>query len=283
MKENTNGKEPNHSKQSLTSLLKKKGFTLPTNEKEVEEYDQLFIKTDIILPAEVDSPDFLFEENQDDKPQASTNNLKSKGIVKEKTKGKVVQIHKSSNVDYYRRTILAAEIVYELHGEMTLGHLKLQKLIFLAQKTEQIDLPLNFLKQAMGPYDPQLMRSIDKQLLAKHWFQFSPNEKLKYKPLKKVGEHRNDFQKYFGNLSDKISWLIETFRKVKSSRVEVIATLYGCWEELIKENTSVNDDALLDKFFAWSQHKQIFQKEEVLQELRWMENNSLYPHKDLIG
>src|SRR5688500_2080986 len=116
MKENTNGKEPNHPKQSLTSLLKKKGFTLPTNEKEVEEYDQLFIKTDIILPAEVDSPDFLFEENQNDKPQASTNNLKSKRIVKEKTKGKVVQIHKPSNVDYYRRTILAAEIVYELHG-----------------------------------------------------------------------------------------------------------------------------------------------------------------------
>src|SRR4051812_32594249 len=85
-------------------------------------------------------------------------------------KANLAPVKAITNVDYYRRTLLAAEIIHSLHGEMTLGHLKLQKLIYLAQRTEHINLPVNFLKQAMGPYDPRLMRSIDKQLLEKKWF-----------------------------------------------------------------------------------------------------------------
>ncbi len=47
-------------------------------------------------------------------------------MVEEKPKGKVIEL-KPTNVDYYRRTVLAAEIVWQLHKEPTLGHLKLQK------------------------------------------------------------------------------------------------------------------------------------------------------------
>ncbi|MEJ0103136.1 MAG: hypothetical protein WDO19_11505 [Bacteroidota bacterium] len=133
-----------------------------------------------------------------------------------------------------------------------MGHVKLQKLIFLAQRTENIDLPVNFLKQAMGPYDPVMMRSIDKQLSVKKWFQFAPKEKLKYQPLEKVGEHKTDFEKFYGSEKEKISWLISTFRKVKTGRVEIIATLFACWEELLQERKEATENNLITKFFAWS-------------------------------
>lgn len=257
-------------KKSLTALLKEDGFILPITEEEILKYEEKFGATDIILPEEIDNPDFIF------KKQGSASSF-GKKISSPKNQAKIIQLDKPSNVDYYRRTILAAEIVNELHTEMAFGHLKLQKLIYLSQKVEKINLPVNFLKQAMGPYDNQLMRSIDKQLKLKKWFEFQPSEKLKYKPLENAGQHKSDFDKYFGAQTEKINWLIETFRKIKSPTIEIIATLFACWEEIIYEKRILTDDILLDKFYGWSEFKEKYSKDEVLKQKLWMIDNSLVP------
>jgi len=266
-----NSNKPNLTQQEkeevLSAALKKFGFLFPETEKEIEDFENIFGSTEIDLPADLCKGDFIIEALQQP----------SKKEVKNVPEAKVVPFEKPSNVDYYRRTLLAAEIVHELQTEMTLGHLKVQKLIFLAQKTEQLDLPVNFLKQAMGPYDPRLMRSIDKQLLIKKWFQFLPSEKLKYKPLECAGQHKDAFNKYYGNEKEKIHWLIDTFRKVKSNRVEIIATLFACWEELLNEGKEASNDNLSTKFFAWSTLKQKFNKEDVIKEIPWMIDNKLFP------
>ena len=70
---------------------------------------------------------------------------------------KIVELpSKPTNIDYYKRTLLATEIVWQLQKEPTLGHLKLQKLIYLAQESSTMQLPTNFLQQVAGPYDPIL-------------------------------------------------------------------------------------------------------------------------------
>jgi type I restriction enzyme, S subunit len=262
-------KEKSNKKKSFISLLKDNGFLLPTTDEDIIKYEKMFGNTDIILPEEVDSPNFIFENHR-------------KAFIRQKEKtiknsAKIVNLDKPSNVDYYKRTVLAAEIVYELHKEWAFGHLKLQKLIYLALRIEKIQLPVNFLKQAMGPYDNQLMRSIDKQLLSKKWFEFKQTESLKYQPLENAGQHKKDFEKYFGHQKDKIYWLIEIFRKVKSDRIEIITTLFACWEEILNEKEKVTDDILLEKFFNWSEFKEKFSKESVLKEIPWMIDNSLIP------
>lgn len=259
-----------NTKKSLTTLLKEGGFVLPTTEEEITKNEEKFGSTDIILPEEIDNPDFIFENAS--KPAAVK---KDKSL---KTKAKIIPLE-PTNVDYYRRTVLAAEIVYELHKEMAFGHLKLQKLIYLAQRVENIALPVNLLKQAMGPYDNQMMRSIDKQLKVKKWFEFHPTEKLKYKPLENAGQHKNDFQKYYSAQQEKIYWLIEIFRKTKSPTIEIIATLFACWEELNTENKIVSDDNLLEKFYGWSEFKEKYLKEEVIKQKEWMIENALIPIK----
>lgn len=261
-------KKPN-TKKSLTTLLKESGFVLPTTEEEIVKYEERFGSTDIILPEEIDRPDFIFENDSLCSPAEKEKPLKNKA--------KVVQIDKPTNVDYYKRTLLAAEIVYQLHNEIAFGHLKLQKLIYLSLKVENIELPVNFLKQAMGPYDNQLMRSIDKQLKQKKWFEFRPNENLKYRPLENAGQHKRDFERYFSWQQEKIYWLIETFRKTKSATIEIIATLFACWEELINERKSITDEMLLEKFYNWSEFKEKYSKNEVLKQRDWMIENSLIP------
>lgn len=183
-------------------------------------------------------------------------------VETDKKEAKVIEFT-PTNVDYYKRSVLAAEIVWQLHKEPTLGHLKLQKLIYLCQKTADMKLPTNFLRQAMGPYDPRLMRSIDKQLNLKKWFEFKHGEMLKYKPLEKAGEHHKDYIKYFSAENDNIQFLIDTFKTIKSDIVEVVVTLYACLDKMKDESLIFSEPLLIQRFYDWSEEKKKFTENEI--------------------
>ena len=184
---------------------------------------------------------------------------------------------KPKQIDYYKRTLLAAEIVDQLHTEPTLGHLKLQKLIFLCQKTQGMQLPTNFLQQAAGPYDPKMARSIDKQLREKKWFEYKKNELQKYQPLDNAGTHRHDFEKYFWSDLSAISRIVSLFRKARSEEMEAVATLYACWEELLRSGNDVSDELLTNKFYGWSEKKSRFPIEKLEKTIEWMNKNGIVP------
>lgn len=280
-KSNKKNSNPEEQEEVLCAALKKFGFVFPTTPSEVAQFEEVFGNTEIDLPEELQDGQFLTDALSPAVPDKPAAVKKPVRAVKKIAAGKKITPVSSepapTNIDYYRRTLLAAEIVFELQHEMTLGHVKLQKLIFLSQRTENIRLPVNFLKQAMGPYDPRMMRSIDKQLLEKKWFQFLPAEKLKYKPLEKAGQHKTDYERFYGTEKEKISWLIDTFKKVKTDRVEIIATLFACWEELLTEKLDASEDNLITRFFLWSTDKQKFSKQQVLTEIPWMIENNLIP------
>jgi type I restriction enzyme S subunit len=195
------------------------------------------------------------------------------------TKSKAQTISsKPTNIDYYKRSVLAAEIVWQLHKEPTLGHLKLQKLIFLCQKTGNMQLHTNFLRQAMGPYDNQLMRSVDKQLKDHKWFEYNSAEKLKYQLLEKAGEHHADYLKYFSEESSNIQFIIDTFKLAKSNVVEIVATLYACMENILEEKNIIYSESLLiQRFYEWSEEKQKFSEEEVQSVLKRMKEIGIVP------
>ena len=191
-------------------------------------------------------------------------------------KGKVVEL-KPTNVDYYRRTVLSAEIVWQLHKEPTLGHLKLQKLIYLCQQSAEMQLPTNFLRQAMGPYDNRLMRSIDKQLKEKKWFEYNKTQVLKYQPLEKAGQHHNDFVKYFSAENESIQFIIDTFKTIKSDIVEIVATLYACINNIMDEKVIFSEILLIQRFYEWSEEKQKFSEKEVKRVFSRMKETGILP------
>jgi type I restriction enzyme S subunit len=198
-------------------------------------------------------------------------------MVIAKPKGKVIEL-KPTNVDYYRRTVLAAEIVWQLHKEPTLGHLKLQKLIYLCQKSADMQLPTNFLRQAMGPYDNRLMRSIDKQLKEKKWFEYKKDQVFKYQPLEKAGQHQNDFIKYFSAESESIQFIIDKFKTIKSDVVEIVATLYACMDNMLNENVIFSEALLFQRFYEWSEEKKKFSEKEIVRVFSRMKETGIVPN-----
>ena len=193
---------------------------------------------------------------------------------------KVVELStKPINIDYYKRTLLATEIVWQLQKEPTLGHLKLQKLIYLAQESSTMQLPTNFLQQVAGPYDPKMARSLDKQMKIKKWFEYKKTELLKFKPLEKAGEHKADFEKFFTNEKESIQYIIDTFKTAKSDSIELVGTLYACWKKLIEEKQMITDEIISKRFYEWSEQKAKFEPNRIIKALRWMKTKGIVPEK----
>jgi type I restriction enzyme, S subunit len=119
------------------------------------------------------------------------------------------------------------------------------------------------LRQAMGPYDPKLMRSIDKQLKENKWFEYQQSESLKYKPLEKAGQHKADFEKYFSTEKKDIQYLIDKFIKAKSETIEIVATLYACLDHILNNKEIYSEALLMKRFYEWSDQKAKFDAEEV--------------------
>lgn len=179
--------------------------------------------------------------------------------------------------EQYAALLLAAEIIWQLNQKKTLGHIKLQKLIYLCNRTQQMNLPVSFLKQAMGPYDPQLQRYLDQELKAREWFQYNEEEPLKYKMLKNAGGHKADYKKYFAGKTEEIDHLVQLFENSRSAQIEIVATLFWCWDEMLTNNQLVNDAALLADFYKWSEFKGKYAVEKVIDALRWMEGQGITP------
>jgi hypothetical protein len=182
-----------------------------------------------------------------------------------------------TNVDFHKRTVLAAEIVHQLKGDNFLGHLKLQKLLFLCQNTSKMELHTNFLKQAMGPYDPLMMRSIDAQFKKNQWFVFQKDEFPKYQPLAKCGGHIEWYNRYFKDNSDDISSLIDTFRSFKTNDIELVATLFACWQEALMSKSIISDALLIQKVYDWHESKSKFPQEAIVNAISWMKEKRIVP------
>lgn len=174
---------------------------------------------------------------------------------------------------------LAAEITFQLHTESTFGHLKLQKLIYLCQQLKHMDLAADFKQHAAGPYDPVMARYLDKEFKDHEWFSYDPKRDLKYKPLSRCNDHRSAFNKYFAKDVSEIYDLIGLFRTSKSDHIEIVATLFACWLRLLEKKLSVTEEQLLKDFYAWSEEKKRFSKDEVLNGYKWMKIHSITPIK----
>ncbi|MFD1553422.1 hypothetical protein DNU06_07055 [Putridiphycobacter roseus] len=237
---------------NIDKLFGSIGFGFPENEKELKAFDEVFKGYQFVGDEEKIDPKKIFD------------NIKSSNT-------------KISKIDYHKRTVLAAEIVFKLYTEPTLGHLKLQKIMYLCQHTTGMRLHTNFLKQAMGPYDPKLMRSIDKQFKLNKWYQYDSNEYVKYKPLENVGGHRDWYSKYFKNEITDIDFLLEKFKFFRTDQIEIVATIFACWKEIIDSRGLVNNEMIIKKFYSWHKDKAKYTKDRLNSAIEWMTSEGIHP------
>lgn len=188
-----------------------------------------------------------------------------------------------SKLLFFKRVVLAAEIVFNLYNERTFGHVKLQKLMYLCERVSKMELSSRYTKQAAGPYDAKFMHTIDRELERQKWFniEIKPGGKYntyEYSLGEKVDSYRPYYRSYYSRNLDSIKWLIETFGKPQTKKVELVATIYSCLEEFIRNKEKFSSDLLLQRVLNWSKEKKKkFTPLDVSNAHNWMIEKGLVP------
>lgn len=260
----------------LQSDLRRFGYLLPTSEEEVEEFDKIFGKTQIMFPDRLNEPRFLSEKAKEPAK------LSKPVVVSKKSKSSVTKTaDKPKKSDYFKRLVLAAHIANELHAEPTFGHIKFVKVYMLCDKVCRMNLSTAYAKHAAGPLDAKQLHMFDAEFKKKNWFEISTTAygAYKYKPIGDPNAYEVWYGRYFRNNMDEIARVLDLFRKAPSDFCEIVATLFFVWMEFLDQNKLVNNKSLIAAFYAWHPEKTKFGEDEVEKAIDWMNENRVTPVK----
>lgn len=178
------------------------------------------------------------------------------------------------------RTVLAAEIVHQLHLEPTFGHVKFQKIFHLAQYYAEIeDFDSNYTRQAAGPFDHGLVKSVEKQMRNAKWYDCQRDEgRYYFSPMEKAGGHGGYFTSYYGAKRDKIQHIIDLCRKMTTEQCEIVSTLYGAWNDLLLAGSAFTDEVIVQEVLThWHSAKERIDESRWKRALGWMRDHDLTP------
>ena len=135
------------------------------------------------------------------------------------------------------RTLLAAEITHRLHSQRTFGQRKLQKVIYLAEHAARLAaIQGDYLRDAAGPHDRQLMNQIEGELQNHRWYERIERETVgyTYRPLPQAGQHQQAYENaWLAAERASIEQVIELMRDWDTDRCEMTVTLYAAWNDYI--------------------------------------------------
>ena len=178
------------------------------------------------------------------------------------------------------RSLLAAEITHQLHGQRTFGQRKLQKVIYLAEHAARLAaIQGNYLRDAAGPHDRQLINQVENELYNRQWYECIDRETFghAYRPLAQAGQHRQAYAIAWSTAERAtIERVINLMRDWDTDRCEMTVTLYAAWNDFILEGRPVTDEAIVDEVMhSWNDAKLRFDKGEWLAVLTEMKKHEL--------
>ncbi|MDR2690424.1 MAG: restriction endonuclease subunit S [Azoarcus sp.] len=180
---------------------------------------------------------------------------------------------------YFLRSVLAAEIIDQLHDHSTFGHVKFEKMMFLAEHLCEVDTGSTYYRKAAGPYDNRALRSIDSQLQKQQWFEArKENGRFRYVPMAKRGGHRPYFDRHFSGIGEILEKILTTFKTATTEQCEIVATLLAAWSDLLREKESVSDEMIVHEVLNnWHESKQRIPEDSWLNALGWMRKKGFVP------
>lgn len=209
-------------------------------------------------------------------PPANTNELEEREALEAFEK----EAKKEKSKLYFKRAVLAAEIASELSNEFTFGRIKFQKLVYLCEHVANMELQHRYSKQAAGPFDNKFMHSIEQEFKNQNWFTVEKIKdgkfnRSKYVALPGYSAYKKYYESYFRDEQESIRQVIDLFRKEKTAKTEIAATLLACYLELQSNREPITEKRLLELFYAWSERKGQYDEKTVLATWGWMKEKGL--------
>lgn len=185
----------------------------------------------------------------------------------------------SKKIENPLKTILAGHII-NLNNTTDFGRVKFQKLLFLIEYICKIDFDSNYIKKVAGPYDDNLIKSIEADFNRMRFFNVvqekTDNKRVRYHALAGASELKNLFLENFSDDAVRINNTILKFRPLSWGECELIATLYAVWNNRIIKNEPITDELLYSDFMEWDKQKKKYHS-VFYKWLFWMKEEKIIP------
>jgi len=222
-------------------------------------------------PAEV-----LLERIRQQREQQQTK-IKAKKKVKPKT-AKIIK-RKHSRGIYFRRGAVVSYIVDHLCDNSTFGRTQLGKMAHLTQCHLGIDLEFEFVKQAAGPFDEEIIK-VESLASKQGWFKTYKRRGsygYYYKRGKDINERCKAAVGILGDQKDEMDRLISIFKKMNTDQAELFDTIYAVWNDLLIDGIKPTENKIKKDFYAWSEEKKRFTLKQIHSCIEWIKDNALVP------
>lgn len=182
-----------------------------------------------------------------------------------------------------RRVALGALIVDALAADPHLGRTKLAKVLYLADVSQDLQLRMKYRREAAGPLDPRALYNAKTgiEAIAESRGYFAGVQKgssVRYEVGASLRDVIDRGSSLFGDKLTGIHRVIEQCRSLSTDQVEIVATLYACWNDLLLSRKATSDEVILSEFLTkWHDKKKRFAKVRLMKALAWMRAQQLIP------
>lgn len=210
-------------------------------------------------------------------------------IISEAVTGKIMIAEEKTAIEQpndkqktvFKRLVLSAYILDNICDEPTAGRVKFVKLLHLSEHCAQIDLQSNYKRHAAGPLDSKALYSIEQQLQKNKWFGKNSNKARSNAYIRL--EQSEGYKKYIDtNLDAKqkeiIDKLLRLLKGATTERCEIVATLYGAWNDFLIDGIQPSDEQIVTEVLInWHESKEKIDRQRWFKALSWMREHGIIP------
>jgi len=160
-----------------------------------------------------------------------------------------------------------------------MGRVKLEKMLFTIEYSLGFDFDTEYHREAAGPLDSSIYECEKIISHANKWFYVNTSSYgVSYKPQKDMSKYKKYYERYFSDYNEEIERIIDVFKNYSLEKAEIIATLYGAWNDFIIDKKQFTDeDIVVEVLTNWNDSKKRFSKEVWLRAIESMKKNNIVP------
>lgn len=177
----------------------------------------------------------------------------------------------------FAQAILMCRILDKCRTKM--GRVKLEKMLYTIENSIGFDFGTEYAREAAGPLDSSIYECERIISIRNKWYTLhSSKYGVSYMPTKKSGDYEKYYNKYFSEFDADIEHIINVFMNYDADQSEIIATLFGAWNDAIIDKKAITDEDIVDDVLNnWNDSKKRFAKDVWLRAIDQMRKNNIVP------
>ncbi len=160
-----------------------------------------------------------------------------------------------------------------------MGRVKLEKIMYTVEHSIGFDFDTQYVREAAGPLHSSIYECEGIISKRNKWYTINQSQHgVSYKPTQSKEKYKPYYDKYFSDFDAEIQRVVWVFKDYTTDQAEIVATIYGVWNDFLIEQRVFTDDDIVDEVLSnWNETKRRFSKDVWLRAIEAMRNNGIVP------